>query len=124
MEFILNTSRKIDNDQVKEFAFGNITSLEKNLAVAFLNPLDLKKLRLKSSNNVKITSQNGSIIVKCAEDSKVPEGMILLPVSIWSNQLTEIEGDEIKYKNIKVQVEMTTDSILHFNDILKTIRGN
>lgn len=124
MEVILNTCRKIDNDQVKEFTFGNDTSLQDKLAVSYLNPLDLKKLGLSPNSNIKISSKKSSIVVKCFEDPKVPESMILLPVSIWSNQLTEVEGEEIQYKNIIVQIEPTSDSILSFNDILKRIKGN
>ena len=124
MEVILNTCRKIDNDQVKEFTFGNDTSLQDKLAVSYLNPLDLKKLGTSTNSNIKISSNKSSIVVKCFEDPKVPEGMILLPVSIWSNQLTELEGEEIQYKNILVDIEPTRDSILSFNDILKRIKGS
>jgi formylmethanofuran dehydrogenase subunit D len=81
-------------------------------------------VNLNSNARIKITSQRSSIVVKCLEDSNVPEGMILLPVSIWSNQLTAIEGEEIRYKNIVVGVEPTNDSILSFNDLLRRIRGN
>ena len=124
MEVILNTCRKIDNDQVKEFIFGDEASLQDKLAVSYLNPLDLKKLELSIKSNIKISSKKSSIVVKCLEDPKVPEGMILLPVSIWSNQLTEVEGEEIQYKNIIVNIEPTSDSILSFNDILKRIKGS
>jgi formylmethanofuran dehydrogenase subunit D len=123
MEVILNTCRKIDNDQVKEFIFGDDASLRDKLAVSYLNPLDLKKLGLSTNSNLKISSKKSSIVVKCFEDPKVPEGMILLPVSIWSNQLTEVAGEEIQYKNIIVHIEPTNDSILNFNDILKRIKG-
>ena len=83
----------------------------------------MKKLRLSTNSNIKISSNKNSIVVKCLEDPKVPEGMILLPVSIWSNQLTEIEGEEIQYKNIIVNIEPTNDSILSLNDILNRIKG-
>lgn len=122
MDLVLNTCRKIDNDQAKEFGFGDISSLEEKLAVSFLNPLDLQKLKLTSNSKIKISSIKNSIVVKCFEDADVPEGMILLPVSIWSNQLTEIKGEEIKNKNISVTIEPTNDSILSFNDILKRIK--
>ncbi|MBA7537476.1 hypothetical protein ES705_29745 [subsurface metagenome] len=32
MDFLLNTIRKIDNDQVKEHSFGNEQSLEENIS--------------------------------------------------------------------------------------------
>ena len=49
MDFLLNTIRKIDNDQVKEHSFGNEQSLEENLAVSFINPKDFDKLNFSYS---------------------------------------------------------------------------
>ncbi|GAG00193.1 unnamed protein product, partial [marine sediment metagenome] len=49
MEFTLNSMRKIDNDQVKEYAFGTEDSLEEHLAICFINPKDFKKLNLVPS---------------------------------------------------------------------------
>ena len=95
MELILNTVRKVDNDQTKEFAFGDTKSLEENLAIAFLNPTNMKKLNLKNEECLNITNDVGSIVVKALEDEDVPEGSILLPVSIWANQLTKVEGNEL-----------------------------
>ncbi|NHJ24248.1 MAG: hypothetical protein EAX89_06715 [Candidatus Lokiarchaeota archaeon] len=123
MKLILNTIRKIDNDQLKEFSFGDDKSLEEKLAASFLNPVDFKKAKLSSSSNVKISSPNCSVIVKGYEDVNVPEGMILLPVSIWSNQLTNIEQGEIKYKNLSVEIELTNEPVLSFKNLLKRIKG-
>jgi formylmethanofuran dehydrogenase subunit D len=122
MKLILNTIRKIDNDQLKEFSFGDIRSLETKLAVSFLNPVDFKKINLSSTSNIRISSPMNSVIVKGYEDTKVPEGMILLPISIWSNQLTEIEEGEIKFKNLSVEVEATNDPVLSFTNLLKRIK--
>ena len=90
MDFLLNTMRKIDNDQVKEHSFGNKQSLEENLAISFINPKDFDKLNLVSSLHLKISNNQRNIIVKIEKDDNVPEGTITMPVSIWSNQLTEI----------------------------------
>ena len=46
MDLILNTSRRVDNDQVKEFGLGNEQSLKEKLAVSFINPSDYKSLNL------------------------------------------------------------------------------
>jgi formylmethanofuran dehydrogenase subunit D len=123
MNLLLNTSRKIDNDQLKEFCFGDNNSLEEKLAVSFLNPANCKKLKVKSGSNIRISLSKNSIVVKCYEDPNVPEGMILLPLSIWSNQLTEIEGEEIKYKNITVNVEQTADPVLSFSKLIEKIKA-
>ena len=123
VELILNTVRKVDNDQTKEYAFGDTKSLEENLAIAFLNPVNMKELNLKSEEFVTIENDVGSIVVKALEDEDVPEGTILLPVSIWANQLTKVENNEIIFKNIKVNVEATDKAMTAFEDIISRIRG-
>lgn len=123
MDFLLNTIRRIDNDQVKEYSFGNEQSLEENLAIAFINPKDFDKLNLVSNLHLKISNKQRNIVVKIEKDENVQEGTITMPVSIWSNQLTEILNDELVYKNILVSVEATREPILKFKDIMQKIRG-
>jgi len=124
MELILNTVRKIDYDQTKEFTFGDIESLEEHLAIAFLSPKNIKALNIKKNTHIKISNKAGSIIVKGIEDENIPEGTVLLPVSIWANQITQVEETEIYYKNIKVNVEVTDKPITKYNDIISKIKGD
>ena len=118
MEFLLNTIRKIDNDQVKEYTFGTEQSLEDNLAICFINPKDFDKLNLVSSLHLKISNKEKYVIVKVEKDDNIPEGMVTLPVSIWSNQLSEVQNHELLYKNIVVNVEATRDPIMKFEEII------
>ena len=124
MEFILNTVRKIDYDQTKEFTFGDKQSLEQNLAIAFLNPKDVSELKLPKETNINIANEVGSIVVKVIEDENIPEGTILLPVSIWANQLTQVRDNEIFYKNIKVYIETTDEPYTKYKDIINKIKGD
>lgn len=122
MEMILNTVRMVDHDQAREYAFGDEKSLMDNLAVGILNPEDFKKLNLTSNLNLKISSEFGEVIVKNKQDENIPQGIILMPVSIWANQLTGITGKELIYKNILVKVEPTRDSILSIQDLISFIK--
>ena len=126
MEMILNTIRLIKYDQGREFSFGDDLSLKENLAIGLINPKDFKKLNLSPDSNIKIISQFGEVIVKAKPDEleEVPLNIINLPISIWANQLTGIEHNELLLKNIKVNVEATTEQILDFNEILTLIKGN
>ena len=121
MEFLLNSIRKIDNDQVKEHSFGTEQSLEENLAMCFINPKDFDKLNLVSSLHLKISNKEKHIIVKVEKDDNVPEGTVTMPVSIWSNQLSEVQNHEILYKNIVVNVEATRDPIMKFEEIIQKL---
>jgi len=121
MEFILNTIRKIDNDQAKEYAFGTEQSLEEKLAVCFINPKDFDKLNLVSSLHLKISNKEKHVIVKVEKDDNVPAGTVTMPVSIWSNRLSEVQNNELLYKNIVVNVEATHEPIMKFKEIIQEL---
>ena len=124
MKFILNSIRRIDNDQAKEHALGTKQSLEEKLAVGFINPKDFEKLNLVSSLHLKISIDGASVIVKVEKDENIPEGTIVMPVSLWSNQLSVVQNNEILYKNIVVDVEATRGPITKFEDIIQKLVVN
>ena len=121
MEFLLNSIRKINNDQVKEHTFGTEQSLEDNLAICFINPKDFDKLNLLSSLHLKISNKEKHIIVKVKKDDNVPEGTVTMPVSIWSNQLSEVQNRELLYKNIVVKLEATREPVMKFKEIIQKL---
>lgn len=120
---IVNTVRMVDNDQVKEFSSGDENSLKENLALGFVNPIDYKKLNLTPSLNLKLTSEYGQVVVEIKEDKNVPAGTILMPVSIWANQITGMEAGNLIFKNIKIQVEITKEAVLEFKELLELIKN-
>jgi formylmethanofuran dehydrogenase subunit D len=122
MKMIVNTIRMVDNDQVREYSFGDNNSLKEKLAVGFINPEELKKLDLKPDSNLRLTNNFGSVIIKPKEDKDVPVGTIIIPVSIWANQITGIENNEPVYKNIGANIEVTSDSVLGIKEILNKIK--
>ncbi len=124
MDMIVNTVRLMDYDQAKEYSEGDNNTLKEKLAIGFLNPEDYKNLNITPSSNLKIISNFGSVIIKVLQDKNVPLGTINMPVSIWANQITGIENNELVYKNIKVKVEVTKDSILNLKDLLNLIKEN
>jgi formylmethanofuran dehydrogenase subunit D len=121
MELILNSVRKIDNDQTKEHAFGTKQSLEEKVAICFINPKDFEKLNLVSSFHLKISNGVKYVIVKVEKSDDVPEGTVTMPVSIWSNQLSVVQNNNLLYKNIVVDVEGTRDPITKFEDIMQKL---
>ncbi|KKL72031.1 hypothetical protein LCGC14_2088960, partial [marine sediment metagenome] len=46
MELFVNTVRMINNDQMKEFSFGDDISLRESLALGLINPKDFENLKL------------------------------------------------------------------------------
>ena len=122
MEMIVNTVRIVDNDQVREYSFGDNNSLKEKLGIGLINPEDFNNLNLSSSLNLRLTNNFGNVVIKPMEDKDVPIGIIIMPVSIWANQITGIENNEPVYKNIEVNVEVTSDSVLEIIDLLNLIK--
>ena len=118
---MLNSIRRIDNDQVKEHAFGTEQSLEEKLAICFINPKDFEKLNLVSSLHLKISNKEKHVIVKVEKDDDVPDGTVLMPVSIWSNRLSVVQKNELLYKNIVVNMEATREPIMKFKEIIQEL---
>ncbi len=119
---ILNTVRRMDNDQAHEQVFGDKESLQKKLAVSMINPVDFNKIGLTPSLHLKISDKFGAVIVKVFEDEGVPQGSLLMPVSIWANQLTGVEDGVLTYKNIGISVEATKDPIMSYDELLNLIK--
>ena len=123
MEMIVNTVRMVDNDQAREYSFGDNSSLKDKLAIGFINPEDFNSLNLSSNLNLRLDNNFGSVVIKPIEDKEVPIGIIIMPVSIWANQITGIEKNELFYKNVGVNVEVTSDSVLEIQDLLNSIKN-
>ena len=92
MEMLANTVRMVDYDQLKEYSFGDENSLKENLAIGIINPEDFGKLSLTTSLNLKLSNEYGEVIIKVKQNKDVPIGTILMPVSIWANQITGISN--------------------------------
>lgn len=122
MDFTLNTVRRMENDQSKEFSLGDEKSLIEKVAIAFINPKDFDKLDPSKKPNLRISSNFGRTIVKGVADEDVPEGTVLMPISIWSNQITGVESSELIYKNMKVDVVVTEEQIKDLNSLINEIK--
>ncbi|NVM36165.1 MAG: hypothetical protein HWN81_11265 [Candidatus Lokiarchaeota archaeon] len=122
MEMLVNTVRMVDHDQAKEYSEGDNNRLAEKLAIGLVNPEDFKNLNLTPSLNLKLISNFGSVIIKALQDKNVPFGTISMPVSIWANQITGIDNNELRYKNIKVNVEVTRDLVLGLKELINSIK--
>ena len=122
MEMIVNTVRMVDYDQLREHSFGDDNSLKENLAIGMLNPEDYKKLNLTPSLNLKLANDYGQVIIKVKQEKDIPLGTILMPVSIWANQITGIINKQLIFKNLKVNAEATRDTVLDIKDLLNVIK--
>jgi formylmethanofuran dehydrogenase subunit D len=119
---IVNTVRMVDYDQLKEFSFGDDNSLKEKLAIGILNPEDYERLNLSPNMKLNLVNETGHVVIKAIKEKNIPLGTILMPVSIWANQVIGISNDHITFKNIKVNVEVTTENVLDLTDVLNIIK--
>ncbi|MFX1479976.1 MAG: molybdopterin dinucleotide binding domain-containing protein [Promethearchaeota archaeon] len=122
MEMIINTVRRVDYDQLKEYTLGDKQSLKENLAISLVNPIDFKNLNLTPSLNLKLSNEYGEVIVKVKQSEDVPVGTILMPVSIWANQITGVYKDHLVFKNIRANVESSREETVDLKTILNNLK--
>ena len=123
MEMLANTVRIIDYDQAREYALGDEDSLKQKLALGMINPEDFKKLNLTSNLNIKLSNKYGQVIIKAIQEKNVPSGIVLLPVSIWANQITGFENNRLLFKNVKVDVDVSSEPIMNIKDLINSFKN-
>lgn len=122
MEMILNTVRMVDYDQAREYALGDDNSLRERLAICIINPNDFRKLSLTPSLNLKLSNDNGQVIIKVKQNEDIPQGTIIMPVSIWASQLTGVYDESVVFKNLKTTAEATQESVLTIKELLESLK--
>lgn len=123
MEMLVNAVRMVDHDQTREYALGDEDSLKEKLALGMMNPEDFKKLNLTSKLNIKLSNKYGQVIIKAIQEKEVPSGVILMPISIWVNQITGFEHDRLLFKNIKVSVNVSSEPIMNVKDLINSFKN-
>lgn len=88
----------------------------RNVAVCELNPEDLKSLGISPSQNVKVTTKTGSVVVRAAIASQsVQRGIAFMPYGPWVNMVipTETYGTGMpSMKGIEAEVTAAADEKL------------
>ena len=121
MDFILITGRTIDQGCSKEQGkFSEEYML--NVAVCEMNDEDMDKLNIRDGDNVKVTTEVGSVIVKAKKSRRIrTPGIIFIPYGPWANAILkpETEGTGMPLlKGLKARVEPTNEPILGLRELL------
>lgn len=123
----LITGRTIDQGVGKEMGKGSKEYFD-SAAICFLDPVDIKKLGLKSGSNVQVTSKFGSVVVKSKKFPRgVMPGMVFIPCGLWANAVC---GDDTYsmgmplFKGFPVDVEPAPNKpVLTLDELLKEEYG-
>ena len=119
----LLTGRTIEQGVGKERGKTSIEYME-SVSVCYVDPEDLKRLRIKEKTNVLVSTDYGSVIVKAVKSLRGPHpGVIFIPYGPWVNVVVDPETQGIgmpSLKGIPAEVEPALDkTVLSLEEILR-----
>ncbi len=125
-EFDIRITTYRDIFQVEALESNRFGEEYKRLSAAItMSKNDLAKMGLKSGDRVKLTNNNGSIVVEVKESKRdEPGGIAFMVNSPWSNAL--VSGDTAgrgipEFKNITAKVSLTRDEITALEKLMPGI---
>jgi formylmethanofuran dehydrogenase subunit D len=119
----LITGRTIEQGVGKERGKSSKDYVE-SVSVCYMDPEDLKRLGVKEKNNVKVSTDYGSVVVKALKSLRAPHrGVIFIPYGPWANVIVNPETHGIgmpSFKGIPAEVEPAPDKpILSLEELLR-----
>ncbi|MCS7120193.1 MAG: hypothetical protein NZ952_03210 [Candidatus Bathyarchaeota archaeon] len=124
LKITINTGRTIEQGCAKEHGkFSN----EYLYSVAFceMNPKDMEKLGLNEDDNVKVTTDRGSVVLRVKRSQLAcPEGTVFIPYSPWANIILGSDTDATgmpMLKGAEAVVEPTREKVRSLLDLLSHI---
>jgi len=123
LKVTLLTGRTIEQGVGKERGKSSKDYFE-SVSVCYMDPEDLKKLRIKDKMNVLVSTEYGSVVVRALKSKRAPHpGKIFIPYGPWANAVTDPETHGIgmpSLKGIPAEVEPAPDRhVLSLEEILK-----
>ncbi len=119
----LLTGRTIEQGVGKERGKTSKEYIE-SVSICYMDPEDLKKLRIKERTNILVSSDYGSVVVKAVKSLRGPHlGVVFIPYGPWANVVVNPETHGIgmpSLKGIPAEVEPAPDRpILSLKELLK-----
>jgi formylmethanofuran dehydrogenase subunit D len=111
----LLTGRTIEQGVGKECGKASKDYFE-SVAVCYVDPESLKRLGTKEGNNVRVSTDYGSVIVEALKSPRGPHpSVIFIPYGAWANAVVNPETDSIgmpSLKGIPAEIEPATDKVV------------
>jgi len=118
----LLTGRTLRQGQGKEY--GKLSDLyQKSVSTCEIDPEDMQKLRVKDGENVKVTTDFGSVILKAVKSRRTPHwGVIFVPYGPWASVIVSPKTDGIgmpSFKGIEAYIEPApSEAVLQFRELI------
>jgi formylmethanofuran dehydrogenase subunit D len=101
LQVILLTGRTIEQGVGKELGKTS-EDYFKSAASCFIDPADLKYLNVKDGDNVRVSTEYGSVIVKSLCSPQAPHrGIVFIPYGLWANAVVSAETGSIGMPSLK-----------------------
>jgi formylmethanofuran dehydrogenase subunit D len=100
-----------------------------SVAVCFIDPQDLKRLRIKEGANVEVSTSYGSVVLKSVKSRRGPHaGVVFVPYGLWANSVVNPATGSIgmpSLKGIPAEVEAAPEkSVLDLPQLLAQLFRN
>jgi len=123
LQVTLLTGRTIEQGVGKERGKSSKDYVE-SVSVCYIDPGDLKKLRIKEKANVLVSTAHGSVVVKALKSLRAPHpGIIYIPYGPWANAVVDPETHGVgmpSFKGIPAQIEPAPGKpLLSLEELLK-----
>jgi formylmethanofuran dehydrogenase subunit D len=96
-------------------------------AVCYMDPSDMNKIDVNESENVKITTSEGSIVVQVRISNEAPhKGIVFMPLGMYANWITPPGKAGIgvpKFKGIKATVRQTNERIPEIEELINELQN-
>ena len=122
LKVMLLTGRTLRQGQGKEY--GKLSELyQKSVSNCEIDPEDLEKLGTKDGENVKVTTEYGSVILNGVKSKRAPHwGVIFVPYGPWASAIInpETHGTGMpSFKGVEAFIEPApNDKVLQFKEII------
>ncbi|MGD8505954.1 MAG: molybdopterin dinucleotide binding domain-containing protein [Candidatus Bathyarchaeota archaeon] len=117
------TGRTLRQGQGKEQ--GKLSELySKSVAICEMDPDDMKRLGLRESQNVRVATDTGAVVLKAAKSLRAPHpGVIFVPYGPWINVIMNYQTHGTgmpSFKGVEAEVEPApTEPVLSLPELLK-----
>lgn len=118
----LLTGRTIDQGKGKEY--GKLSKeYWESVTICFLDPEDMKFLEVKENENVKVTTESGSVVMKAVKSARGPHPRIaFIPYGPWASIImdSKTHGTGMpSLKGVPAEIEPTPkEKVLSLSDLL------
>lgn len=108
LKAILLTGRSLDQGvAIETDKAGDINT--RACGKCFIDPEDMKKLKILSGDTVLVKSEFGEVVVRAEKSPDAPhKGIVYIPMGIWANQVINPYTDSTgmpSFKGVEVTVE-------------------